>query len=107
MLNRTREDLLGEIKKFENNTIKYPNKYMKFEQLEQENIKEMSLIKYHCIDGKCPNYSTVEYKGVTYHACYDDWSGEFKVGWHVIYCETFDLCIENKIKNAIKKVYPE
>lgn len=51
-------------------------------------------IKHNCVKNNCPNYAIMEHEGIKFNMCKDDWSLS-RSGWHEIYGETIDLCVEN------------
>ena len=107
MFIKTKEDLLKQFNIMQENMVKYPERYSENDLLDnliylnKHSIKE---IINNCINKKCPNYSTVEYKGKELHVCYDNWSNVNSAGWHVIYFETIDLCVETKISLKQKEI---
>jgi len=76
-----------------------------YSQIKEREKYDLYLIKMNCIKNKCPNFDILDYKseypGDAFFICYDDWSS-CKIGWHVIYCETLDLCFEHKKEEYLK-----
>lgn len=97
-MNKTKEQLIENLNHTQWQMNIYPEKYAIHDIL-QDSLKHnefyMYQIQHNCINNSCPNYDTIEYKGHTLHVCYDDWSS-IKLGWHVLYFETCDICVENK-----------
>ncbi len=94
-MNKTKQNLINELKIIEENIIKYPEQFTSFDSLEKMNKIEEHLIQRKCSVSNCSNHSIINYKRINYHTCFDNWSS-IKVGWHIIYFETLDLCCENK-----------
>jgi hypothetical protein len=94
IMNKTKEQLIEELSRIERKDF--------IEQLKKDqNGFSLYLIKMNCIKNKCANFNVLEYKDDAFFICYDDWSCE-KVGWHVIYFETLDLCFEHKKEEYLK-----
>lgn len=82
-MNNTISDLYNELIILEQKTKLFPNKYIPF-----ENLKIINCKNNYCIF--CNNYSKILYKGEYYHCCND--MTYRKLGWHIIYPETLELC---------------
>jgi len=85
IINKTKEELIEELKKINERN---PDRICRLWLLNQ-NV--MSSISNNCL--KCKKHDVITFGGKNFHICYDDFTG-ITVGWHVIYFETIDLCIE-------------
>lgn len=101
---KTKEDLLKELEQTQEKMKDFPQNLYKrnlIKALLSDNIYSLHLIQQNCIKNKCPNHDIINFKGYNLNVCYDDWS-DTKIGWHVIYTETLDLCFKNKTKDNTK-----
>lgn len=84
-MNVTKSQLMNELILLEINTKLFPNKYIPF-----YNINIINCVQNTC--KTCSRYSKIMYKENELHVCYDDWSCR-NLGWHIIYPETLELCM--------------
>ena len=98
-MNKTKEELGDEIDIWFENHEKEPTRYTdpcKYLDGICMDTRTNKQIYHNCVKNKCPNYDVIEIGFRNFAICYDDWSFA-KNGWHLIYCETMDLCVENKL----------
>jgi len=89
-MNKNKDDVLIELQE-----LKRKNEKIYLFSIRENQYSNIDLIENNCIKNQCPNYGTIEFDNITWHLCNDNWSGlEFAPGWHPIYCETLDLCVE-------------
>jgi hypothetical protein len=91
----TKEELINELKYMIN---KHRWSWKDFIHYNKYAFKQ---IYYNCISHKCPNLSKILFNNKYFYICYDNWSS-VKVGWHIIYTETLDLCFEHKKEKYLK-----
>jgi len=70
----------------------YPEDYLENLILDQEHHKKF--IDKYCTN--CKNHNIIDYIGIDFYVCNDNYSGKNAVGDHILYSETIDICIECK-----------
>jgi hypothetical protein len=88
-MNKNKEDVLVELQELKNNN----SNIYHLTKIENQ-ITNKAIIENNCIKSQCPNYSNIRFDDIDWHLCNDNWSGEYAQGWHCIYYETLDLCVE-------------
>lgn len=85
---KNKEDLIPMLQKLKENDIDF------YEHIKYENqVANKTCILINCINRECPNYGKIDFDGMIWHLCYDDYSLS-KNGWHEIYGETIDVCTD-------------
>lgn len=87
-MSKNKEDVIKLLQKIKNKDYDF------YRHIKHENqcYPNKELIQHNCINNKCPNHAYIEFDGINWHLCCDNWSGKYCAGWHIIYCETLDLC---------------
>lgn len=89
LFNNNKEDVIKDLQKLKDekptlyNDMKYQNRRGCMHQ-----------IMHNCILGDCKKHDYIDFDNISWHICFDDWSGNHPVGWHNIYSETLDICSE-------------